>query len=263
MTRKSADKRLERLLVMVPWISTEDGPTVDEVCERFSITPSELASDLEMLFMCGLYPFTPDTLIEADMVDGRVWIRYADTFQRPPAFTSEEAVSLVAAASAVLDLPNVQDSQRTHLESALDKLGRALNLDDQDAVDVDLSPTSGTVLDVIRSAIDSSSAISVTYYSHGRDAWTERFLEPYQLFNADGQWYLQARAPEVDEIRTFRVDRMRKLEVTEQGFEKPIPLPETKVFQARDEDPLLVLELDPRAISRCDSESVSRHGPSD
>ena len=66
MTRVAAEKRLERLLVLVPWVMQTDGPKVEDVCARFDMTEDELASDLELLFLCGLYPFTPDTLIEAD-----------------------------------------------------------------------------------------------------------------------------------------------------------------------------------------------------
>src|SRR4051794_18800928 len=104
MTRPSAEARLQRLIVMVPWIIREDGPLVEDVCERFHVSEPDLAADLEMLFLCGIYPFTPDTLIEADIVGGRVWIRSADQFQAPPRFTAQEAVALLAAGSAALAL---------------------------------------------------------------------------------------------------------------------------------------------------------------
>src|SRR5881227_1246481 len=81
--RKGADEKLQRLLALVPWVAARDGPTLAEVCERFGCTEAEPVSDLDRLFMCGLYPYTPDVLIEVDVADGRVWIRYADYFSRP------------------------------------------------------------------------------------------------------------------------------------------------------------------------------------
>ena len=55
----STEDRLKRILAMVPWIVAHDGPTVDETCERFGCTPPELMRDIELLYMCGLYPYIP------------------------------------------------------------------------------------------------------------------------------------------------------------------------------------------------------------
>ena len=67
MTRPSSAQRLARLLAVVPWVVAHDGPTVSEVCERFRISERELIADLNLLFMCGVYPYTPDALIEVDL----------------------------------------------------------------------------------------------------------------------------------------------------------------------------------------------------
>ncbi|MEZ5262215.1 MAG: hypothetical protein R2755_10685 [Acidimicrobiales bacterium] len=38
----------------------QEGPTIAEICARFGLTRSELLADLDVVFMVGLYPFTPD-----------------------------------------------------------------------------------------------------------------------------------------------------------------------------------------------------------
>jgi proteasome accessory factor C len=243
--RPGADKHLERLLVMVPWISSQDGPKVSDVCARFDINERDLAADMEMLFLCGLYPFTPDALIEADIDDGRVWIRYADTFNRPPALTPEEAVGLVAAASAVIALPGNEQNQP--LRSALQKLSNVLGLGDEEAVDVDLTKVPSELLEEIRRAVEQNRNIELDYYSYGRDVWNRRAVQPYRLFSSEGQWYLQAFAVEALEIRNFRVDRMRNLTITETKFTPPADLPPPRVYEARNTDPVVVLELESEA----------------
>jgi len=75
--RVGADEKLQRLLALVPWVAAHDGPSLAEVCARFACTETELVEDLRLLFLCGLHPYTPDTLIDVDVADGRVWIRYA------------------------------------------------------------------------------------------------------------------------------------------------------------------------------------------
>jgi proteasome accessory factor C len=242
VSRPAAEQHLQRLLVMVPWIVAQDGPTVDEVCTRFEIRERDLVADLELLFMCGLYPFTPDTLIEADVVDGRVWIRYADSFERPPTFTAEEAVSLVAAASAVLDLPELVDDPA--LASALHKLSVALGIDEDELVDVELASASDATVNIVRSATERHRRIEVDYYSYGRDQWSRRVLEPLHVFNQQSQWYLQAVSVEVGERRTFRIDRMRNVTALDETFEVPTELDAPTNYTARPEDPTITLDLD-------------------
>ena len=52
--RGSAEESLRRLLALVPWVASQDGPRIEEVCARFGCSEAELAQDLELLFMCGL-----------------------------------------------------------------------------------------------------------------------------------------------------------------------------------------------------------------
>jgi proteasome accessory factor C len=245
VTRVGAEKRLERLLVLVPWVMQNDGPEVSDVCARFDMTEDELANDLELLFLCGLYPFTPDTLIEADIVDGRVWIRSADQFQRPPRFTAEEALALFAAASTVADLAGNEDNAL--LKNSLAKLSRSLGLDGDDAVAVDLGPATPGALEAIQTASKTSNVIELDYYSYGRDEWNRRRIEPVQAFHSDGHWYLQACAQESGELRNFRLDRMRDVIVLNETFLPPTDAPEPSVYQARETDPIVKLELDPEA----------------
>ena len=92
MTRLTTEERLRRILAMVPWVVAHDGPTVAEVCERFDLDRSELLDDLQLLFLCGLHPYTPDALIEATIEEDRVWINYADYLSRPLRLTPAEEV---------------------------------------------------------------------------------------------------------------------------------------------------------------------------
>ena len=105
MSRPSSAERLERLLAIVPWVVAQDGPTVSETCARFGISERDLIADLNLLFMCGVYPYTPDSLIEVDIDGGRVWVRFADWFRRPLRLTPPEGLALVAAARALLGVP--------------------------------------------------------------------------------------------------------------------------------------------------------------
>src|SRR5439155_4069521 len=68
--RISAESRLHRLLALVPWVAAHDGPTLADVSARFGCTEDELVDDLQLLFLCGLHPYTPDMLIDVDIAGG-------------------------------------------------------------------------------------------------------------------------------------------------------------------------------------------------
>lgn len=242
MSREAVERQLERLMVMVPWVMAHaEAPTVEEVCERFGISEPQLAATLDQLFVCGLHPFTPDTLIDAEIYDGQVWIRSADAFQRPPAFTASEALALVTAASAALAVPGNENNQA--LISALAKLVRVLGIDPGEFLEVELSEIAGASVGAVRDAAARRVRIELDYYSYGRNAWSHRLIEPYRVFNADGQWYLQGGV-EGGEVRNFRIDRMRNVKQLDQTFELPVSLPEASTYSPRPEDPELTIEVD-------------------
>ena len=83
----SAAGRLQRLLVLVPWVMAHPEATVDEVCERFDMTRETLIADLELLYVTGVPPYGPGDLMEAWVDGDKVHIGFADWFARAPRLT--------------------------------------------------------------------------------------------------------------------------------------------------------------------------------
>lgn len=241
MSRATADERLRRLLAMVPWVAVQDGPTVEEVCERFGTTEEELAEDLQLLFLCGLYPFTPDTLIEADIADGRVWIEYADYFARPLRLSPAEGLALVAAGAALLGIPGTE--QDGPLARGLGKLAAVLGVDVDESIEVELGDASPELLPRLRTAVEQRRLVEIEYYSYGRDDWTTRVIEPYEVFSQAGQWYVIAHDRRVGDRRVFRIDRMRQANVLDEEFPEPAERPERVIYAPREQDSVVVLDL--------------------
>jgi proteasome accessory factor C len=246
MTQPNAtSKRLRRLLALVPWVAAQDGPTIAEVCERFDCSEEDLMEDLERLFLCGLYPFTPDTLIEVDIDEGRVWIRYAEVFARPLRLTPAEGLAVVAAGAALLTSPVTTDSEP--LARGLAKLAAVLGVDADEMVEVELgSAPAGLLAELERAAAEHRQA-EVEYYSYGRDSWTSRVIDPHRVFGSAGQWYVAAWCHRVEDDRLFRVDRMRGVKVLDETFKPRKRPPPAAVFSPRPDDPVVTLELAPAA----------------
>jgi proteasome accessory factor C len=245
MSRPTAEERLGRLLAIVPWVAARDGPGIDEVCRRFQLSERDLLADLELLFLCGVYPFTPDVLIEVDIADGRVGIRFADYFRRPLRLTAPEGLALMGAGSALLAVPGADPDGA--LARALAKLSTVLGVGAEDAVDIELGPVAPGLLDRLQEAAAERRRVELDYYSFGRDDRSTRVVEPWRVFNARGQWYLAGWCRQAGGERLFRVDRISRASVLEETFKAPAPPPEASVFRGADTDPIVVLDVAPEA----------------
>jgi proteasome accessory factor C len=213
MTRPDASLRLRRLLTIIPWIVDHQGSTLDELAGRFGIKVGELERDLELIPFCGLPPYTPDRLIDCEIVDGRVFLRFAEYFARPLSLTPGEGFGLLAAGQALLAVPGADP--KGSLASALGKLAGVLGAGDGMAVE--LGPA--RYLEPLRAAAEASERVEIDYYTFGRDELTTRRIDPRAVFAAEGQWYVDAYCHRAADDRLFRVDRVRGVRPTGEHFD--------------------------------------------
>ena len=232
--RLSVPERLARLLGVIPWVVERGGAHVEEIAARFDYPRDQLLEDLtQVVFFVGVHPFTPDTLIEVDITDEIVEIRYADWFSRPLRLSTHDATRLLAAGRSVLDMASRDRdgspdavSEAGPLMRALAKLTLTLGDGAADAVgqiDVSLGDAPTDTLDALRAAVARRRRIDIEYYSLGRDQLTWRAVDPAIVFSHDGQWYLSGWCHRARAERVFRVDRIRSVDVTEAPVEVELP----------------------------------------
>jgi proteasome accessory factor C len=75
--------------------------------------------------------------------------------------------------------------------------------------DPDYSPELAGRLSKLETAISKQRTVRFDYWSIARDETRERTLDPYALLPHEGSWYVIGRDHDVDDIRTFRVSRIR------------------------------------------------------
>jgi len=74
-----------------------------------------------------------------------------------------------------------------------------------------------TLVDLHR-AIAEHRLVGMTYYTAYRNAKTGRTVEPYHLYNHDGDWYLIAYDQMRKDYRYFHVGRMERVKVSDKSF---------------------------------------------
>lgn len=236
---------MQRLLAMVPWIAAQDGPSVAEVCARFDLTPKALAADLDVMWLVGLPPYTPDALIDVVQEGDRVWIHFADVFDAPQRLTPDQAVALLTAGASVLALPGGDDGGA--LARGVAKLAAVLGVEADQVLDVNLGAGQAEIVDVLRTAVAEHQRVHLDYYSYGRDARTERDVDPYVVHAQDGSLYVLGHCHLAGGERRFRIDRIAAATLLQERFAPPAATAPAGVFQPDDDDPRVVLDLAPSA----------------
>ena len=247
--KMTAPERMARLLAVIPWVVSREGAMIDEIVERFDYPRPQLVGDLtEVVFFVGVYPFSPDSMIEVDITDDRVQIRYADWFSRPLRLTPEEGARLLTAGRSVLSLGGDEqaDGQASALLRALTKLGVALGEAADQAVEVRLGDAPEAILDTLRRSVAESVQVDLDYYTYGRDELTSRRVDPARVFSDHGNWYLQGWCHRAQGERVFRVDRIRDACLTTSPIEHRLEGGGAS-FTASGDDPRVDLRLAPGA----------------
>jgi proteasome accessory factor C len=209
--RRTAEHRLGRLLVMLPWLMERGEAPLDEVAGRFGLTRAEVAADLELAAMCGLPPFV-DEMIDVFIDDDTVYVGVPRLFTRPLRLTAPEGFALVAAGRAAMQLPGADPAGP--LGRGLDKLAAALGGEDDVVVDLPVPPAVAARIATIAGAVQAVEVLQVSYWTPSRDEVTERTITPRRVFNDRGEWYVIADDGRSGERRTFRIDRFESVEPT-------------------------------------------------
>ena len=259
--RQTATERFRRIVNVVPWIAERGPTTVAEACEHFGMSREDLLADLEVAFMVGIPPYTPDTLIDVhiDEASDEISIGFGAYFERPLSLSPIEGQRLLIAGRAMVNSLGDHDGP---LGRAVAKLGAALGVDAEGALGISLGDASSELLAMLDRAVAERRSVDLRYYTFGSDTHIERRVDPLHLEARRGAWYLDAWCHTAGERRVFRVDRIERAELTDEHFDEPDDAAETDGTDAA--PPTVVLEVDPRewvgvSASVISAEEVDEH----
>lgn len=207
--------QVPRLLSLVPYLQAHPDADLAETAATFGVSTRQLVADLNVLWFCGLPGGMPGDLIEVDMdaleENGRIRLTNADYLARPLRFTVEEAMSLVVALGALeemadADLAGSVRSARAKLEGLFGG---------GDRVDVRVQAGEEAIRTQLADAIAAGHAVRLTYHGASRGTATSPLVDPARLATRDGYGYLVGWAHERSAWRTYRLDRVGAVEVTD------------------------------------------------
>src|SRR4051794_3391042 len=241
---------LPRLLALVPWLLSHPDTPVTEVAREFGVTEQQIRIDLDLLWMCGLPGYGPGDLMDVVWDEDRVSLSNADTIARPLRLAADEALALVAALRALLGLPGLVET--TAVESALAKLEAAAGgvvAGDEVGVAVD-AVTDPQVVATVADALAGGRQVHLSYWVPARDEATERDVDPIRMFTSEGASYVVGWCHLVDDVRTFRLDRVLAARLLDSTAEVPADVRrrglDAGLFEPAADDRLVTLDLEPQ-----------------
>ena len=237
-------KRLRRLLAMIAWLAERKTVSMQELCERFEMTPAQVAKELEMAACCGTPPYTPGNLLEIVVTTTHVEAFLPAELARPRRLTPSEGLAVQAAATAILAVPGSDPNGA--LSRALRKLSSVLG--GEEGISVQLPEPAA--LAILRRALEEKKRVVLDYHSLSADTTTRREVEPRSLVALSGQWYLEGDCLSAGGRRRFRVDRIQSIEVTDINVSesKNADLTSPKVFVPGPDAKAVVLALKKPAL---------------
>lgn len=206
--------------------------TIDDLASRTGVTTRTIRRDLEALQSAG-FPLFDETYEGKKYwtLEHRAFKRLDDT-----GFTLAELSALYFSRTLVECL-SATPFQRD-VRGAFEKLAAALTpgmrvfldrlpLVIQAKAEPGSHPASarGKEVSQLLDATLNHRRVTMRYHSFSSNREKEYFVEPYRVVFAQGALYVVAFVPEYKEQRTFAVDRIRSLSVSEEKFE-PVELEE-------------------------------------
>jgi proteasome accessory factor C len=214
-----ATDRAALMLQLVPYLIGKGEVSIAEAADEFDVTPDQMRSMVEKLTVIGLpgdggyWQMANDLFdIDWDLLDQRDLIVITNSvgLERSPKLTAREAAALLAGLQLARTIPGVGDTDL--FAGLLAKLARGASSAPADVI-VAPGPVD-TVRDAVAGALRRGVAVSFTYKAPDASP-TTRTVDPVKVHIADGQWYLQGWCHLREAMRTFHLDRVSDLELTD------------------------------------------------
>ena len=217
MTESALD-RTARALDLVPYLLEHQGISISELAQVFGVSEKQINDDLILIHMCGLPGYTPLELIEMYYEDGYVTVSDPQSLNKPRNMNRTELTSLLVS----LDLlkSTRSDSIVEEIETLQTKLRNSLSFENPYVVVHDSN--SPEFVEQIEHAIVKGNALEIVYLSGSKDKSSERLVLPLEIYQENNFTYLNAWCQTSEGERTFRVDRVISLKVSDPKKINPV-----------------------------------------
>lgn len=214
----------QEIFLLLSYVNNHPGVTLTALSKKFKHSKREIKKTLELASLCGLPDYTPFDLIEVDFEGEKVFLRFADYFQRPLNLSVVEAVAIL---NTVKLLKKAGLPLFDNLDSAVEKIKKALSgeiskrveeaAEGRAIVTEEINPQ---ILKKINYCLENCFRAEMVYHTISRDQLSCRQVDPYLLVLDKGRWYLVAFCHLRQSQRRFLVSHIKEFKPLSEKFER-------------------------------------------
>jgi proteasome accessory factor C len=250
---RDARDKLALLLSLIPYLMDNASVPVSEVAAAFDVTPKQIRDAVHLIAVSGLpgesHAYLPGDLFDIDWDEleeqDRISLTHTVAIDDTPRLSSREAAALIAGLQYLSSLP--ENADRDAMASLMAKLERGTAAG---ASQVAVAPAAlRDTVATIRAAIEDRTQLVFDYVSARGDS-ERRTVDPLRIESVNDDWYLRAWCHLRKAVRTFRLDRIDRLESTSKPISEhatQVVLPE-RMFQGSDDDLTVGVDVSAAAL---------------
>ena len=242
----SGTDRYNFLLALTGYLIQNRQQKIGDVANHFGVSETEIHDAVVTISLSGVGRYRPDELFFLDydlLEEGIVDVSFAPTLESVPRLSTRQAAAL---ASGLAYLESVLDeSDRGEIAKLLEILSDGGQLTSQmpfkvqpSRIDVEVS--------LARQAISQQKLISCSYINAANEV-SKREIEPISLESNDSIWYLRGYCRTKNEVRVFRLDRMREIHLSDEQLVRS-SYPESdssRIYSVSESDTDVLFDIDP------------------
>lgn len=209
--------RISRLTAILTQLQSKRVVTAKEIAEKHNVSIRTIYRDIRTLEKSGIPIITEEGKGYSIM----------DRYKIPPVmFTQEEANALITAEQLLKK--NKDQSLTEHYESAITKIKSVLKYNQKEKIELltdrlqvrnnNKNVKTSNYLIKLQSTISNYQIIKIDYLSLENNK-TIREIEPFALYTTQENWILIAFCRLKNDFRAFRLDCIKKMEISKQHFE--------------------------------------------
>jgi proteasome accessory factor C len=244
--------RLAFLLALVPYLQDHDRVSVTDVAAHFDVTAERVRDAVALIAVSGI-PGATSQYQHGDLFDiqwdefelhDQIVLTHLVGIDDAPRFSAREAAALIAGLQYLSALP--ENADRAAIASLMAKLTRGASAPPTQL----LAENSGSAeaLALIAAAVVADVQVEFDYLN-GEGENEHRFVDPLRMQSVDRDWYLRGWCHLRSAVRTFRLDRINDLRVTERPRTGQLGAVLTdRLFEPSAQDLSVVVELPREAL---------------
>lgn len=216
--------KLERLFAIILKLNHSDKTSAKELAESFEVNIRTIYRDIEALSQM-------EVPIVAHMGKNGGYSLLNDFFISPIIFNRDEIFTLLLSQKLIeaVGMPGYKKYANTAFLKIKDNMSKELfdelaDIKNRILFDINEKNNSQENLsffEVIKQSLENNIKIKITYFNPHKMETTSRVIKPYGLKYSDGAWYIVAFCELREELRIFRLRRIRKAFLSNKKFSLP------------------------------------------